>query len=68
MPQDEPVEFPDVELLHEAPAVLRFRINGADVMVPRGPGLLSAHGMVKPGDKGTLRLTRWMAEHLKLVP
>jgi hypothetical protein len=66
MPADASIEFPDVELIHEAPAALCFRINGQEVWVPR-PGILSAWGLVKRGDRGTLVLVRWAAERLGLA-
>src|SRR5438046_1489288 len=60
------LEFPDAELLHEAPAAICCRIADREVWIPKS-GLLEAWGLVRPGDRGTVRLSRWAAEYLGLA-
>ena len=52
--------------MEEAPAVLRCRVNGALVWVPRA-GIHSALGLVTPGDHARLVVMRWVAEGLGLA-
>ena len=60
------LEFADVELVHEAPAAICCRIADREVWIPKS-GLLEAWGLVQPGDRGTVRLSRWAAEYLGLA-
>ena len=64
-PDIDRVVFPDVELVEEAPAGLRCRVNGTLVWIPRA-GIHAAWGSVRPGDRAPLVVMRWVAEGLGL--
>ncbi len=66
MANDDTVDLPDVELVHESPAATCVRVAGRELWVPKS-GIVSSTGLRTPGDRGTLRLFRWAAETLGLA-
>lgn len=65
-PDEEEVEVPDVVVLRESAKALCVRWAGGEDWVPKGQ-IRSRSGVKNDGDRGTLVVSRWIAEQKNMV-